>query len=95
MGYYLQAFIGKQDALNVLQKQYSTATICKLKQGISIIPMIEDLFDHINGSAITENIMSFEYLTIHVEQAILKHITHHATPILKLNISEEKEDNKE
>jgi len=72
MGYYLQAFIGRQQDLQLIQSAYPLSNLIYLGQGISLIPMTESVFDQINQDKISENI--FEYLTTNVEIEVLKRI---------------------
>lgn len=72
MGYILQAFIGRQEDLQILADNYSNAQVVTVGQHISIVPMTEELFDEINALCISEDISTFMFLTTTVEQAILK-----------------------
>lgn len=72
MGYILQAFIGRQADLQIIADKYHKAQIVTVGQNISIVPMIEDLFDEINEVTISEEVNSFMFLTTKIEQSILK-----------------------
>jgi len=74
MGYYLQAFIGRKDALLKIQSSYSQAKLQELGQDLYLIPVTEELFDQINNLTTSENISSFEYLTENVESEILRRV---------------------
>jgi hypothetical protein len=71
MGYYLQAFVCNQSDSNLLTKRFDKALAINLEQGLSLIPMTEELFDQINKSNPSPSIPDFEYLTEHVEQEAL------------------------
>ena len=72
MGYYLKAFIGKTVDLENIAKSFSSASVVKLDQGLSIVPMTEDLFDQMNNMTASGNINSFEFLTLNIETETLK-----------------------
>jgi len=72
MGYYLSAFIGRGENLNRIRDSYNEAIIVELSQGVSLIPLTEELFDEINNFEASGNILSFEYLTPNIERQILK-----------------------
>jgi hypothetical protein len=74
MGYYLQAFIGKISDLKVLATRYDKAKEIDIGQGLTLIPMTEELFDQINNLVASNSIDKFEYLTDNIENEILKHI---------------------
>src|SRR4051812_11618183 len=71
MGYILQAFIGRQEDLQLFADNYSNAKVVTVGQHISIVPMTEELFDEMNTLGISEDISTFMFLTTNVEQAIL------------------------
>jgi hypothetical protein len=71
MGYYLQAFICKTTDINCLTIIFDKAVRVDLAQGLSLIPMTEDLFDQINEFNVTNEIDSFFYLTENIENKIL------------------------
>lgn len=72
MGYYLQAFIGKQNDLEIIKDNFSVTVLRELGQGLCLIPMTEQLFDQINNYVSSNEISSFKYLTENVEREILK-----------------------
>ena len=72
MGYYLSAFVGKSKDLECIHESYETAIIIELGQGLSLIPLTEELFDRINNFVVSGNINTFEYLTLTIEREILK-----------------------
>jgi hypothetical protein len=49
MGYYLQAFIGKADALGKHTSEFQHAHLVSLPQGLAMIPLTDDLHDEIGG----------------------------------------------
>ncbi|MFL9485583.1 hypothetical protein ACI6Q2_22570 [Chitinophagaceae bacterium LWZ2-11] len=72
MGYYLQAFVGKQNDLEIIKDNFSVTVLRELGQGLCLIPMTEQLFDQINNYVSSNEISSFKYLTENVEREILK-----------------------
>jgi hypothetical protein len=78
MGYYLRAFVGKQEDLKAITEAYHEAKIISLAQGISLVPHTEKLYDQINIFESSANIELFEFLTANVEDKILKAIDHKA-----------------
>lgn len=71
MGYYLQAFICKTVDSYCLTSTFEKAINVDIGQGLSLIPMTEDLFDQINNFNISNDIDSFQYLTENIETQIL------------------------
>ncbi|MBL0183927.1 MAG: hypothetical protein IPP96_17220 [Chitinophagaceae bacterium] len=72
MGYYLQAFICKQADTNIFIDNFDKAKKVEIGQGLSLIPMTEDLFDQINNFAVSNSVDKFEYLTENIEAKILQ-----------------------
>jgi len=72
MGYYLQAFICKQDDTNNLTDKFEKAKKIEIGQGLSLIPMTEELFDQINEFVVSNAVDKFEYLTDNIETKILQ-----------------------
>jgi hypothetical protein len=72
MGYYLRAFVGKKEDLKPIVEAYNEAKIIPLAQGISLVPHTEALYDQINNFESSANIGSFEFLTVNIENKILK-----------------------
>ena len=71
MGYFLQAFIGRQNDLKPVVEKYHNAHSIYVGQDISIVPMTEDLYDEINQMNHSEDIGTFMYLTKNIETEIL------------------------
>lgn len=72
MGYYLQAFIGQTNELNKIHLQYSISKLILLDQGISMIPLTEELFYQIYGKNEPEWILPGEENIQLIETAVLK-----------------------
>lgn len=72
MGYYLQAFICKQADTNIFTDNYDKAKNIEIGQGLSLIPMTEELFDQINNLVVSNSVDKFEYLTDNIETKILQ-----------------------
>ena len=49
MGYYLQAFICRQGDINVLVDNFENAIEVVIGQGLTIVPMTENLFNEMNN----------------------------------------------
>ncbi len=49
MGYYLQALVGKADALGKYTSEFQHAHLVSLLQGMAMIPLTDDLHDEIGG----------------------------------------------
>lgn len=71
MGYYLSAFIVKTNDLTCFLTSFSNARKIDLDQGISLIPLTEELFDEMNNFSVNESILDFVYLTTQIETGIL------------------------
>jgi hypothetical protein len=71
MGYYLQAFICRQKDRECIKTKFDKAVSVDIGQGLSLIPMTEELFDQINNFEISPSIEDFEYLTENLESKIL------------------------
>jgi hypothetical protein len=71
MSYYLQAFICKRLNSNVLTNNFDMAKEVELGQGLTLIPMTEELFDQINNFVESNSVDSFEYLTENIESKVL------------------------
>lgn len=74
MGYYLQAFICKTADSDCLTNTFDKAVKVDIGQGLSLIPMTEELFDQINNFSTSIDIDSFQYLTENIERKILSTI---------------------
>ena len=72
MGYYLQAFICKQADTNTFTDNLDKAKKIEIGQGLSLIPMTEQLFDQINNFVVSNSVDKFEYLTDNIETKILQ-----------------------
>ena len=72
MGYFLKAFICKQSDTNIFIENFDKAKKVVIGQGLSLIPMTEELFDQINNFAVSNSINNFEYLTESIEVKILQ-----------------------
>ncbi len=71
MAYQLTAFVCKREDAECLHNKYSSAVIIDLPQGLSLIPMTENLFDQINQFTDSVSINHFTYLTENIELQIL------------------------
>ena len=76
MGYYLQAFICRHSDSDRLTTAFDKAVPVLIGQGLSLIPMTEELFDQINSFKVSSAISSFTYLTVNIEEKILDVIDH-------------------
>lgn len=56
----------------LLCNQFDKAKKIDIGQGITLLPMTEELFDQINHLSISPDIDKFEYLTENIEREILK-----------------------
>ena len=74
MGYYLEAFICKTADFELLSNAFDKALKVEVGQGLSLIPMTEELFDQINSFSPSNAIDRFQYLTEEVESRILSAI---------------------
>jgi hypothetical protein len=74
MGYYLNAFLGRQDDLKKIVEKFRTSKVVPLTDQVALLPMTEKLFDEINDYRINDTIGSFDFLTADVEREILNTI---------------------
>jgi hypothetical protein len=74
MGYYLQAFICRQSDTRLLTEKFDKAISVDIGQGLSLIPMTEELFDQISNFTSSSSVDKFEYMTEYVENKILNAI---------------------
>lgn len=72
MGYTLRAFIGKRENLIPILEKFSNSQNVDLNNGISMIPMTDELFDEINQMKHSSGISKFEFLTENIEQKTIK-----------------------
>ena len=72
MGYKLEAYIGKDENLTPILKKFSESQKVELNNGVSMIPMTDELFDEINGTTSSLGISTFEFLTENTEQKIIQ-----------------------
>ena len=72
MGYYLQAFICKHADTNIFTDNFDKAKKIEIGQGLSLIPMTEELFDQINNFVVSNSVDKFDYLTDNIETKILQ-----------------------
>ncbi|MCB2378236.1 hypothetical protein LGH70_11615 [Hymenobacter sp. BT635] len=72
MGYHLRAFVGSSTILRLMTATYPCAVLVELAQGMSLIPLTDDLFDTIVSSASPVLIPPFYYLTTELEQQVLR-----------------------
>jgi|JI10StandDraft_1071094.scaffolds.fasta_scaffold171202_1 hypothetical protein len=73
MGYYLQAFICRQGDINVLVDNFENAIEVVIGQGLTIVPMTENLFNEMNNFSVSKTIDKFELLTEEIEKKIIIH----------------------
>jgi hypothetical protein len=71
MGYYLQAFICKTTDADCLTNVYDKAISVDMGQGVSLIPMTENLFDQINEGKVSADVGDLVYMTENIEHKIL------------------------
>ena len=74
MGYYLRAFICKQADADIFTENFGKANNVVIGQGLSLIPMTEDLYDEINDFVVSVSVDKFEYLTSNIETKVLQSI---------------------
>ena len=72
MGYYLHAFICKHADTNIFTDNFDKAKKIEIGQGLSLIPMTEELFDQINNFVVSNSVDKFDYLTDNIETKILQ-----------------------
>ena len=72
MGYTLQAYIGKVDALTLLDEEYVESHMVNLNAEISMILMTEELFDEINEMKPSTTISKFAFLNENIESKTLQ-----------------------
>ena len=72
MGYYIRAFIGRTGILEPIAGACRKARIVTLEQGLTIVPMIDELYDEINKTEPWPGIEPFTYLTTYTEQRVLQ-----------------------
>jgi hypothetical protein len=72
VGYYLQAFIGKQKDMAAIKEAFDLSTVTPLKQDLSLILLTEELYKQISGGLHSELIKGFEYLFTAIEANICK-----------------------
>jgi hypothetical protein len=65
MGYYLHAFIGKEDVLGKHTTEFQHAHLVPLTQGMALIPLTDDLLEEIGSGAEASH---FDKLSPAVEQ---------------------------
>lgn len=71
MGYYLNSFVGRQERLEKLALQFTSAKVVSLKQGVALVPMTGELFNEINNYRVNNDLKGWEFLTKDVEREIL------------------------
>lgn len=71
MGYTLRALVGRADALQPLAAAFPQAVLVALEQGLSLIPLTDDLYDALNELDQGETLPPFYYLKAHLEARIL------------------------
>ncbi|SKC73606.1 hypothetical protein [Ohtaekwangia koreensis] len=76
MGYYLQAFIGRDEDLKIIEKSFEHANVIALVDHIALLPLTEELYNEINNYQKSESIDTFEFLTTETERQILQIIQH-------------------
>lgn len=72
MGYYLQAYIFKEADSNIFTDNFDKAKNVVIGQGLSLIPMTDELYDQINDFAVSNSVDKFEYLTDNIEAKVLQ-----------------------
>jgi len=72
MGYSLKAYLGKEENLNPILEKYSESKKVNLNEGISMIPMTDELFDEINEMKPSSGISTFEFLTENIENKTIQ-----------------------
>jgi hypothetical protein len=71
MGYHLQAFLCRESDTRLLTEKFDKAVSVDIGQGLSFIPMTEELFDQLNNFTSSSSVDRFEYMTEYVEHKIL------------------------
>jgi len=71
MGYYLQAFICRKADTRLLTDRFDKAVTIDLGQGLSLVPMTDELFEQINNVSSSASIGKFEFMTENVERKVL------------------------
>lgn len=71
MGYYLNAFLGDAGALRAVEMAFVQARMVIIGAELSMVPMTQELFDEMNGTASRSHILKLERLTEEVERRVL------------------------
>jgi hypothetical protein len=71
MGYFLQSFICKRSDTRLLTEKFDKVISVDIGQGLSLIPMTEELFEQIKNFTSSPSIDKFEYMTENIERNIL------------------------
>jgi hypothetical protein len=71
MAYSFCGFIGTKAPLDNLAKRFPNARVIGLPQGLFVIPLVDELIEEVNGSASSEAVNGFEYLSKGMEAMAL------------------------
>ena len=71
MGYYLQAVICKTGDAEAFMSRFEEVKKVELAQGLSLIPITEELFEQLTDSTESPSIGHFEYLNQKMESELL------------------------
>ncbi|MBJ6111833.1 hypothetical protein JAO73_22625 [Hymenobacter sp. BT523] len=74
MGYTLCALVGHADALLPVVQAAPQAVLVELGQGLSLMPLLEDVIDGLTNCQPSEAVVPSYFLTAHLEARILQHI---------------------
>lgn len=74
MGYTLCALVGRADALLPLVQAFPQAVLVELAQGLSLMPLLEDVIDALANCQPSEVVLPCYFLTDQLEARVLQHI---------------------
>ena len=80
MGHFIQAFIGARHSLEKIKQDYGASEVFDLKQGLSILPLIDPLYDSIPDEEDTNLIDErFQFLTPKIVKLLAEHSSNTST----------------
>jgi hypothetical protein len=72
MSYVLNAFLGQQVDLKIIEEKFKFSKMVPLTSKIGLIPMTKELYDEINNFGTSKAMENWEYLTIDMERQIVR-----------------------
>ncbi|RYY90961.1 MAG: hypothetical protein EOO11_23310 [Chitinophagaceae bacterium] len=70
MAYQIEAFIGKEESLQLLAAAYPAVRLVALEQGLYLAPMTPEVFRALNGEDEHPDVGSFMKMTVEVERSV-------------------------